>query len=435
MEGKTSIKDLVLKVLFIIGIIIIIVILAFSVIRFVPKVFSSFASVASLVSSPFTSEIEVKSNSSELNTNDTFALTWEYKPKEIGDYYFRYDCVEGVSINIISNEGVKGMLCNTQYNLGTSKNANFKVNLNKKNSFVDFPVVIEYASNSGSDVKASGKLTLSVKNEGVVTPNSLSSATITNSEIINTNPTTNPAPQNTNTTYTSKADLSVMNVSSNNNQVSFTVMNVGGQSTGIWYFSYLISGESLVYSNPQMSLRSGEGIRYTLTFDNESDESVTVIVDAARSVNESNESNNSFTTNFDGTGNGNSNSSYDKNDDANLEITSLEVGRMNGNSFREDDEIDDSDEAAVRFIVKNTGGENTGSWRYEITNTPYDNDDDYRSNNQSSLRPGESREIIISFDNIDEGNYSIKVEVDSDDDVDEESERDNTESEKLEVTN
>jgi subtilase family serine protease len=82
------------------------------------------------------------------------------------------------------------------------------------------------------------------------------------------------------------------------------------------------------------------------------------------------------------------------------------------------------------------GGESTGSWKYTIKNLPYKNgDDEYESKNQSSLRPGESVEIIVGFDNPDKGDYKIEVKVDSDDDVDEESESNNKKTEDLEVKN
>ncbi len=106
---------------------------------------------------------------------------------------------------------------------------------------------------------------------------------------------------------------------------------------------------------------------------------------------------------------------------------------MRGSRFVEDDEIDEDDDAAVRFVVVNRGGETTDEWRFEITNTPYDSDDDYRSSRQDELRPGESIEIIVEFENPDEGRYNIEVEVDSEDDTDEENERNNDEKERLKV--
>ena len=108
---------------------------------------------------------------------------------------------------------------------------------------------------------------------------------------------------------------------------------------------------------------------------------------------------------------------------------------MSGSRFIEDDEINSDDTAAVRFVVKNQGGESTGSWKFEITNLPYDgSDDSYKSKSYSSLKPGQSLEVVAEFDGIDDGDYTLRLEVDSEDDVDEENERNNTESESIEVS-
>jgi subtilase family serine protease len=167
-----------------------------------------------------------------------------------------------------------------------------------------------------------------------------------------------------------------------------------------------------------------------------SNQAVTVKADPFGYIAESNEYDNSATVTITGNKNGGTtgNGSYDEDDDADLVITLLEVGRLSGNRFSEDDDIDEDDDAAVRFIVKNQGGESTGSWKFEITNLPYDSNDSYRSKSYSSLRPGESIEIVADFDGINDGRYNIRVEVDSEDDVDEENERNNTESETLEVS-
>ena len=157
------------------------------------------------------------------------------------------------------------------------------------------------------------------------------------------------------------------------------------------------------------------------------------MVDPYNSVAENNESNNQFYIDVEGGNGSGSSGSYAEDDDADLEIDDLKVGRMSGSRFIEDDEIDEDDDAAVQFTVTNRGGERTGSWRFEVTNLPYDDDDDFESKKQDSLAPGESVVITVEFENPDEGDYKIRVEVDSRDDVDEEKENNNKESETLEV--
>ena len=139
-------------------------------------------------------------------------------------------------------------------------------------------------------------------------------------------------------------------------------------------------------------------------------------------------------TKFGGVSNNNNN--YNSNDNADFVIDDLEVGYLRGSRFYDDDEADEGDDVAIRFIVRNEGGESTNDWRFEVKDTPYDDsDNDYRSGRYNRLRPGEEIEIIVEFENVDEGRYDIEVEVDSEDDTDEESENNNDDSVELDVDN
>ena len=173
---------------------------------------------------------------------------------------------------------------------------------------------------------------------------------------------------------------------------------------------------------------------YTIDFNQRSlgEGKAVVIIDSTNAVTESSETNNVATILVDGD-NRDDGYGYDPSDDADFKILDLEVGRISGNRFIEDDEADEGDDVAIRFVVANIGGEETEDWRFEIDNLPYDDDDTYRSGRQDSLRPGESVEVITEFENADEGNYRIRVEVDSEDDTDEENERNNDDSVRLEV--
>lgn len=335
-ENNSTVKSLILNTLFIIGIVIIMVILAFAVIKFIPKVFSSFAFVGSLINVTKDSE-----------TNDA---------SDIGE----------------------------------------------SDDYID--------SNTNSN---------------------LNSEFIDNKEDADSNyqPTTPVISK------TIPADLAISNLFKlNSNTISFTITNIGGRATGNWIFNYTVSGEGTEVSPLQPSLNPGTAIRYTLTFDNNFNSIVTISVDPTNSVFENSEANNIRSISLNSFGSNNSNyNNYNSNDEADLVIRNYEVGRMSGSRFIEDDEIDTDDDAAIRFTVVNIGGESTGDWRFEIDNTPYDGSNDFRSNRQDSLRPGESVTLTVEFENPDDGRYRIRVDVDSDHDVDEEHENNNDETETLRV--
>lgn len=232
------------------------------------------------------------------------------------------------------------------------------------------------------------------------------------------------------------ADLQISNVRNlGNSSFNFIVRNIGGQPTGNWLFTYTdaINPERIIYSPLQISLGSGQGLLITVQFDGQknSSEFIQINIDPTHSVSESNEWNNSSSVLITGSNYGHDR--YDRYNDADFVIDNLEVGRITNSRFIRDDEIDENDDVAIRFIVRNQGGETTDDWKFEVKNTPYDTNQTFKSKRQEPLKPGETREIIVEFENPDEGRYNVKVEIDSEDDTNEENERNNTKSKRLEV--
>jgi len=460
MSEKTQkFRPLILKSLFILMILVIIILLAFAVIRFIPFIFSSFASVGNSLKSPFEKSLEIKLSENDLDSEENFRLYWEYanSSETDGSFNLQYDCAPNLKLYVV-NESKTELFCDTDYKLNKGdKFIDLTGILNKENSYTESEIKVSYLDRTGLEM-SSDVLNFSVTNEGDVPINDLSgSASISSQNISNDNNSTSnglesntndnsnssnnsgsiTTPTNNNVSSNIPADLAVVNMRAINDiQVVFDVTNLGGRPTGNWIFNYTIPGENVETSPIQPNLNPGNTIRYTLTFDDIDSEDVVVYADPTNLISENSETNNLRTVFIRGDGGNpnNSNNSYNRNDDADLEIRNLEVGYMDGSRFREDDDIDDNDDAAIRFQVINRGGESTGSWRFEIEETPYDgSNNDYRSNRQNSLKPGESTTIIVEFENPDEGRYDIEVTVDSDDDVDEEDERNNDESETLRV--
>ena len=449
MSEKTQkFRPVILKSLFILMILAIIVLLAFAVIRFIPFVFSSFASVGSSIKSPFEKGLEIKLSEDDLDSEETFRLYWEYAKSsetEDGSFNLKYDCAPNLKLHV-ANEGKTELLCNTDYELDKGdRYIDLISNLNKKNSYTESEIKVSFLDETGLEV-SSDFLPFSVTNEDGVPVNDLSgSASISSQDVSGENNTgTTNSGSTSGTTYTNNnvsnipADLAIVSMRAiNDTQIVFDVTNLGGRPTGNWIFNYTIPDEDVETSPTQPNLNPGNTIRYTLTFNDIGSEDVVVYLDPTNLIRENSETNNLRTVPIRGDGgssNNSNNNSYNRNDDADLEIRNLEVGYMDRSRFREDDDIDDNDDAAIRFEVVNIGGESTGSWRFEIEETPYDgNNNDYRSGRQNSLRPGESKTITVEFENPDEGRYNIEVTVDSDDDVDEENERNNDDSEDLRV--
>jgi uncharacterized cupredoxin-like copper-binding protein len=438
MAEDNAKSGLLMKVLFLIGIIIIIFIFAFALIKFVPKLFSGFASVGQFVSSSlFSKSLKISTDNSELNSGDKFILSWKGGDGENADYFISYKCQENLNLQVVTNNGLVTILCDKPLNLGKITTVEAIATLKKQNTFADFVIKIEAVNKTDKKVSSSDEISLNVKNESIVASGNatITAEPVEDKNITKTNNTGSTGSTNSVSINYGPADLAIYDARAiDDDTVTFTVNNIGGAASGVWYFDYTDTDGDTTSSPAQISLARGQGLRFTLSFDNPRKGDVRIFVDPKNNISETNRYNNSEVISIRGGGSGSSiDNDYDKNDDADLKIMELETGRVSGSSFREDDQIDENDEAAVKFTVKNIGGESTGSWKYTIKNLPYKNDDDYESKTQSSLRPGESVEIIVGFDNPDKGDYKTEVEVDSDDDVDEESESNNRKSEDLEV--
>lgn len=457
MAEKSSALSTITKIIFIGGAILLFILLVIWVIKWVPKAINGVANIGDSVTNSIRGgeEINLSLNKQEISTGEQFIVTWDYAKSKPGEYYIKYSCEDSLIFDIVSSNGNKRIICNTPFKLGENINGVSLIpTLTKKNIFVDSKIELTYKDFENKDEIAFGQTTATIKNvDGSETTSNPYSANLAGSTVTSSPASESPSINTTNTSsvspsYYGKADLKIESILSiGDSAFSFTVYNRGTNYSGNWYFTYTdAENPNNVQVSPiQRSLGPNEGVFNTVRFDGQrfNPQNVTVKIDPYNSVLESNEFNNTSSVLIYGNTNYRYNDDYYWNDDdyyyngddADLIIEDFEVGRISGGRFYEDDDIDESDEAAVRLVVRNDGGESTGEWRFEITNTPYDDDDDYRSSRIRSLRPGEEETYIIRFDNPDEGSYYIKVELDSDDDVDEEKENNNTKSERLTVRN
>lgn len=469
MTSNTGGRSLVGKILFVVGVVIILIILAFLIITFVPRMLGGLANVGSSFGSWFgRDEVIMTADKLAIESGETVKLSWEHDNKnKPGAYGITYTCTDNVEVDILTDAGARRLVCGNIYTLGfANTRAAVKVMLTEENSFADVPLLVYFTESGTPTPIASGEVIVTVQDGNpTATTGELSgeAATIESEPVTNTTATggTNTVYVNnttrtsggttrtTGTTYvaTGPADLAVTNVIASNTQVSFTISNIGGRSTGTWVFSYNTPTDPKeTFTSPlQLSLAPGQSIRYTLTFGAKAsgNQTVAIVADSTNTVSEASESNNIGSVTMTGgaygggsaTGGSSNNGNYDEDDDADFVIENLEVGRLSGNRFIEDDNADEGDDIALRFVVRNRGGEETEDWRFEIKELPYDRDDTFRSREYDALRPGETIEIIVELDNVDEGDYDIEVEVDSEDDTDEERENNNKRSVDLEVEN
>lgn len=124
----------------------------------------------------------------------------------------------------------------------------------------------------------------------------------------------------------------------------------------------------------------------------------------------------------------------DPNGTPDLVIRILDTGIANRNGdFTRKDPVDEDDQVAIQFEVRNDGTKSTGEWRFEAT-LPTRPNRTFRSPKQASLLPGERIEYVISFDRVErEDEVTVRIEVDDSDDIDESNENNNRDSVDIEV--
>lgn len=425
-DSPSLVRTLIGKLLFVVGVLILLAVLAWAILKIVPKVVSSVAGVGGAVSGLFSSsEVTASLSPQTVSTGESSTLKWGYRGGKEGRFDVSYACVDGVSLTMQNGGSTRALICGNEYSLGDEPgDAAITAKLAKEDSLADVNLRVTFRDEEGQFVGEDSALLTVTSGDGYGAAEGGDEAA-TEGTVVTT--------KTTGGSYSTgaAADLAIYSSNVSGGRLTFTAANQGGRSTGPWQFTYSTptNPQDVFVSPAMMSLAPGEALGVTLRFGEVEDgrHTVTVSADPWNQIAESDEGNNSFAVRVDGDDDGGSSRG---NDDADLEIDDLETGSMDGRDFDEDDTIDENDDAAVRFVVENTGDEPTGSWRYEVTLPG----DDYRSGKQSSLDPGESQEITVEFGELDSGTYTIKVEIDPDDDVDEEDEDDNTDSVKLRVT-
>lgn len=466
--NQSPIKALLTKALFVVGIIFLIVVIGFALLFIVPRIVSGIGGAASALTSIFRGAagdgIAVTTTASRVKSEEEFTISWDdVEAVPTTSHAVSFSCVENTIIRI---DGKRAQ-CEKNIDVSFAEN---DIDVEIENSKADSVAEVAFkisAIESGEE-KRSGKTVVAVTN-GTPSVFDDSSDNTDTSDSDNDKPatsgssnvTTKPATGSTGGTTVKpaagKANLYISRAVSGTwregvvfasnrieedqiGGVEFTVINDGGTATGPWTFTYTepTARGDVRSAGTQPSIPAGGSLTYTIQFPSyaEGMKSTTITLDTSNSVAERNEYDNSRTevllfdaaSNNQGTGGG----SFNRNDDANLTVEILGTGRLDGRRFVETDNVDSNDELAVRFKIKNDGGESTGAWRFTVELTG-DDDQDYESARQPSLSPGQSAEYTLAFDGIDRDAETVtfKVTADSDDDVDEEDERDNDESERV----
>lgn len=162
-------KQTLLKSLAVAGVIGSIVFLAWlsiQLISYAPSAFSSLASLAENVysTSPTTTEtFTVTTNKSVVTSGEPITLTWAAAGRN-GSYVFRYECTDGVAIDIVSDEqALRSISCDTNYNVGNATDLTLNIE-SEKNRFIDVPYSVAFLRTNDMEPRAESAGRIAVTN-------------------------------------------------------------------------------------------------------------------------------------------------------------------------------------------------------------------------------------------------------------------------------
>jgi hypothetical protein len=255
---------------------------------------------ARLASPWFASLFSSKVQKIEVSAPDTalsgtaFNITWKYSPTKSGHYAFLFPCNSGALFKTeAAGGGMTNIPCGAAFSIPEGKNTMTltpSVAIPESGiASVKVPLSIVFIP-ADKSARVGGSDTITINSA------SASEAQKDEPKPVVEKPTTKPAP-----VASGPTDLSVriINISADpygNGFVEFDVANVGGSSSGTWYFEVNLPTDAgyTFFSQPQASLAQGDHIVNTMQFTQLSQYGgiVSIQIDPANLVRESSEGNN-----------------------------------------------------------------------------------------------------------------------------------------------
>ncbi len=306
--------------------------LSVQIVAYTPNAFSSLASLAQGISQykeavMDNDSLTLTSSLSKLESGVPSTISWK-KDDRPGTYAFSYNCIDGVTIEIVTPEGMRNVSCDVRYSLGDTESVTLVASSDKTE-----PVNLAYAISfmRGNDIGPIriGEQTLALeaaktpdtgvvlgetdKNEEFVkdevvptpTPSVVAPAPKPTPEIVYEIPVSNP------NGFTDLATrfISVGSISGNTfktgtiarnatGAMQFEVKNIGTKTSDTWTYTVTLPDGDTYTSPKQAALKPNERATISLGFDTPDKASHTFVV--VVKVDDKTVSNNSFkrTINF-----------------------------------------------------------------------------------------------------------------------------------------
>lgn len=273
--------SLLSNILAIIGLIILVIIIVWGLVH-----------VAQLGSSWFTSLFQGSGPSITVNapkdatSGAPVTVSWDYTTAAPGSYAFLYQCQSGFQFAVINTttNTASGIPCGASFTVTPSKNSIVILPLLSGSSAVSVPFSVLFVPTTGTQIQGNATMTVHPGSSSVAAASSTPAATTRPSSSIATPTRTAAAAV---TRRIAPADLAVHITSDyidqyGNGTVTFTISNIGGSSSGSYYFTAQLPTSSLspYISAIQAPLSPGSHIENTLRFTQAQSGTFTVEVNA-----------------------------------------------------------------------------------------------------------------------------------------------------------
>ena len=317
-----------------IAIIILIAWLAVQIVRFAPTAFNSLASLSQGISQyrvalegDVDGPLIVRSDVASTTSGKPVTLSWQ-KDGRLGRYAFSHSCLEGMTVELVDEDGLRSLACGTRYDLGDAENITIVIESALAEA-VQLPYIISFMRTNDTEpiragantvVVESGDNTVAVEDtdDGTVLGESDSSDFEETSATPTPGPAVTPTPTITKPEYTytlpvsnpnGYIDLKTKFIATGNisgrtfkasslkqeseGALQFEIQNVGTKTSAKWSYTVLLP-DSDTYTSPlQAPLLPTERVIISIGFPTDDDSSHTFVVVTAE-ANDTNTSNNTF---------------------------------------------------------------------------------------------------------------------------------------------
>jgi hypothetical protein len=359
--------DFTLKVLIGVALVILLIVGILLPIKLVPDAVSTLAGNLKSIFSGSPYKVMLDTNSIE--SGQSVRLSWNgVSPADTGTYYLSYQCVDGLQmIEQFPNGTAQSIPCASAFPFTTSTTASS---------------TIELVATSDQIHSAKTELQLSFLKTGATKGQSLGSATLTvTNDAITTDTTTNPAATASTSTSANNSGTSASNSNSNSNSTS-TATNTTTNTSG--------SGTT---NNNNGSSSNNSGSSYSTGSSNYG----------------------SGTSGSSGSYSGTSGAPATVHTKADLAVTLVATGIIDPTTgaFVPTQQIQTTNQIAIRFRVSNNGGTATGPWNFSATLPTIDpSKAHYTSPQEPSLGPGSGIYFTLSFGGVIPGQSQIVITAD-----------------------